>query len=340
MIKSKDKFLTAFSVIFLCVCAALTVVGTIFDTQISFALFSPQNKVSVGFEAFGQISHWIFWGPIFSVLFLTRHSLKEYFDIFSVFIPFIKPIKNTETKIYKVLDKTVNIFTAVLFFALCVIGWKKAVQNTVKHITDLNEAVYFAVCIVIAALSIFAFSKMKRETLQKLEYFAAAGLFVWIFLKIAENLKPLTHRVRFREMVAYSNGIVDEKGLSHGTYTHLSPVLQKEMAKGTDISAFTKWFRIGDDMGIYSKADSFPSGHVMNSTAIFLTYILFRLSDKCKKYAPLALVFSVLYVCIMALSRIIAGAHYLTDVVFAMIIGYCIFLCAYKLYNYSLKKLN
>jgi membrane-associated phospholipid phosphatase len=45
------------------------------------------------------------------------------------------------------------------------------------------------------------------------------------------------------------------------------------------------------------------------------------------------LLISFVYVALMGYSRMIAGAHYLTDVVGGAIIGYTLFLIVYKIYN-------
>lgn len=340
MNKSKNNFLTSFSVIFLAVCAALTVYGTFNDLAVSSFLFSPQSKFAIGFEAFGQCVLWLMWGPLFSVLFLTRHTLAKYTEIFSHFLPFIKPIKNETTKAYKTLNMILRIFTGILFFVLCVIGWKKPIQNILKHIFDISEIVYIVISVVVAAISILLFSKIDRNKLYKLEALAAAGLLLGICLRLTEKFKTVTHRIRFREMVAYSNGFLGENGMSHGSFSKLSPSLQSDMAKNADFSAFTRWYTIGDDMGKYSKADSFPSGHVMNSSAVFLSYLFFISNEKLKKAAPALLVFSSVYVSLMAIARIAAGAHYLTDVTFGLMIGYCVFLLSYKFYALIVKKEN
>jgi membrane-associated phospholipid phosphatase len=154
-----------------------------------------------------------------------------------------------------------------------------------------------------------------------------------IFYKIVESCKGITNRVRFREMVAATNGFYNDKGLSHGTLDGFSSRLTSDMKNGTDFSAFTPWFKKGDDMGVYSHADSFPSGHTTYSCTIFLSVLFCNAFDKLKKFAPAMLLISFVYVALMGYSRMIAGAHYLTDVVGGAIIGYTLFLIVYKIYN-------
>ena len=61
-----------------------------------------------------------------------------------------------------------------------------------------------------------------------------------------------------------------------------------------------------------SKYHAFPSGHVASSTAFFVALFLAR-----KKIGTPLLLIPIL----IALSRVVVGAHYLSDVIFAAILG-------------------
>ena len=52
-----------------------------------------------------------------------------------------------------------------------------------------------------------------------------------------------------------------------------------------------------------------------------------------KRSLSLIIISVFIYVGIVGFSRIIAGAHYLTDVAGACIIGYTLFLVVYTIYN-------
>lgn len=65
----------------------------------------------------------------------------------------------------------------------------------------------------------------------------------------------------------------------------------------------------------YNGYFSFPSGHTANAAVIFtLTYYLDLLSESKRRYKPLIYIALTLWVIILALSRVLVGAHYLSDV--------------------------
>lgn len=341
MTKKSKSTVIILSVVFYIFAAALMIIGTKNDLKIDMSLFNPENKFAISMEAFGQFVYWAMWGPLFSVLFVTAHGLNDCLDILGRILPFIKPVKNTDSKVFTVLDKLVLIVWRVAFFALADIGWKKLIENVLKQFVDLSQVVYFIICAVVSVISIFIFSRVDKKALNKLESLALAGIVLGICYKVVENCKGITHRIRFREMVAWSNGITEEKDgaiLSCGKISHLKSQLNSSMVDNTDFSAFTQWFKKGDDMGIYSHPDSFPSGHTTYSCTIFLSVLLCRAFDKLKSIAPIAFIVSFLYVILMGYSRMLAGAHYLTDVAGGAIVGYTLFLLVCGLYTLFNKK--
>lgn len=334
MSKASKRNLCIFSVIFYIAAIVLMIIGSKNDLAIDMALFNPQNKFSITLEAFGQFVYWGMWGPLATILFLTRHDLNECLDIIARVFPFVSTVKNTDSKAYKFFNFVVKFLSTVGFFALAVIGWKKLIENVLNKFFDLSQAVYFIICAVVAVLAILICSKIDKKILNKLEGLALAGVVLGICYKITEECKTITHRIRFREMVAASNGFFDaEDGLSFGKLDGLTTRLQSSMSEKTDFGAFTPWYQKGNDMGIYSHADSFPSGHTTYSCTLMLSYLFFSAFEKLKKLAPFALIVSFIFTVLMAYSRLVAGAHYLTDVVGGAIIGYTLFLIVTVLYN-------
>lgn len=316
-------------------------VGTVYDLQIGKAVFNPENTPARLAESFGQFVYWGMWGPAFTVILLRRHDLFGFLS----FAESRGKVSDGEAirakKSFRRMNTVFRVVYFVLFFVLSVVGWKKLVQNVIKNILynagreNLSEGVYFVISAVVAVVFLLIFKKcVSPDSIKKLEAAAVAGVVFGVICKCAEELKPLTERVRFREMVAYSNGFLNEDGMSEGRYSHLT----SSMAANTDFSAFTPWYKKGDAMGIYSRADSFPSGHTCYSCASFLPYILFNVFEKTKKAAPYMLILGVAYTAAMGFLRMVAGAHYLTDVAAAAIIGYTAFLVSNAVFNGITKK--
>lgn len=334
MEKKKSNAFLIFSVIFYAVMTGLMIFGTLNDLEIDKVLYHPDNSFTMFIERFGQFTYWGIWGVAFAVIFLCRRDLNGCLSVIGKVFPFVKTVENTNSKAYKIFDFIVKAVTTVGFFVLCGIGWKKLIENVIKNILaaagkdNLSQAVYFIISFVVAVISIILMSKIDKKTLKKLEALSLAGVLFGILIKIAEECKPISSRIRFREMIAYSNGFLNEEGLSEGKDSPLT----REMINGTDFSAFTPWYKKGDNMGIYNRADSFPSGHTLSSCAVFLSVLLCNTFEKLKKLAPFALCVSTVYVVIMAYTRLIMGAHYLTDVVGAAIIGYTAFVIVRSIY--------
>lgn len=341
MKKSRNKMLFVFSFVYYIIFIVLMIVGTFKDLQITVELFNPENLLARVFESFGSFVYWGIWGPAFTIIFLCRRDLNESLAVINKLVPAIRPVENTQSRGYRVFDFVLKAVTAVGFFVLAVVGWKKLIENILKNIllmlgkNDMSQAFYFIFCTVFTAIAVFVcYKTIDSQKLKKIESLALAGVLFGIFLKIIEECKSITNRVRVREMIAYSNGFLNEDGLSEGRYSPLT----SSMADTTDFSAFTQWYKKGDDMGIYNRADSFPSGHTNYASASFLIYLLCSAYEKLKKLAPSMLIIAFIYTAVTAFTRLVAGAHYLTDVAAAAIIGYTLFLIVYKIYFSFSKK--
>lgn len=338
MESKKQKGIFVFSIIFYLIAIGLMIAGSLYDLQIDKALFNPESKFAIGFETIGLFVYWGMWGPLFTVLFLTRHNLNECLDMLGRVFPFIKTVKDTQTKAYKFFNFVVQAIWTLGFFVLTDVGWKKLIENVLKNFVDLSQGAYFGICAAVSVISILIFSRIDKKTLNKLESLALAGVLFGILLKLVDIPKDIFHRVRFREMVAASNGIFNEKGLSQGALDGMHTSLNRGMMDGTDFSAFTNWYKIGDDRGIYAHPSSFPSGHTASSCTLFLSVLFCNAFDKLKKAAPFALAVSVIYVAVMGFSRMVAGAHYLTDVAGGAILAYTLFIIVLAVYNKFIDK--
>ena len=82
---------------------------------------------------------------------------------------------------------------------------------------------------------------------------------------------------------------------------------------GSDPEVFTPWYLPQGFNGYYS----FPSGHTANATVIFSSVFYLKfLPEKYKKYKPLIVTLLALWIVFVAFSRVLIGAHFLSDVLF------------------------
>ncbi len=82
---------------------------------------------------------------------------------------------------------------------------------------------------------------------------------------------------------------------------------------GSDPDVFTPWYLPQGFNGYYS----FPSGHTANATVILTVTLYFKfMSEKTKKWKPIIIVTLAVWLAAVALSRVLIGAHFLSDVLF------------------------
>ncbi len=158
-------------------------------------------------------------------------------------------------------------------------------------IADIGILAVIVAGILTAAIFLAVTLKMKRETVEK--YFITACrtvLAALLTLIIIWAFKLTWGRVRPRQLDG-------------------------------DLSRFTRWYLPQGFTGYFS----FPSGHTANATVIFsLTYYLEFLPERYKKAKGFIYAALVLWIALVAFSRVCVGAHYLSDVLFGMAITFAI----------------
>ena len=276
---------------------SIFIIGTFFDLEISktladleFGQYYSSNGFAVFFEIFGETPVYFLASLSFSVLsvyfFNKKNKIKYFMYAFLYYLSFIACF----VAFYKIFGYLIKIYDLVFSFKFLL----------------FQLCISFAITFYINLL----ITKLKKSTINKLQKFAIICLVsILITNVIAQGLKPIFSRLRYRAMM-YLNQ--------------------------TDFSGYTPWYIIKNNvLTDYHKAfnltsdifKSFPSGHTSAATSVLsvisLIY-LFKNIKHCNKI--LIIVLSVLYVLIVGIARIIMGAHFLTDVVFAMIIGYSSFL--------------
>ncbi|NCA67750.1 MAG: phosphatase PAP2 family protein [Clostridia bacterium] len=209
----------------------------------------------------------------------------------------------------------VIIFAGAVFFAYTRLLVKSS-WNTIKMILSV------AACFVGQIIFFHQFTKIWFDS-SIIYYLVAAGvsvpftlLLLWGITRIKEPaLKKLAVFALFSVIVcAISMSIVQ------GVKTVWGRARYREMFKVDDFSAFSKWFV---PYGFSTEGDhqSFPSGHTASAGAIMVIAALPEFFNILKKHEWLLFCAGLLVTLSVALSRIIVGAHFLSDVVMASVIS-------------------
>ena len=111
-----------------------------------------------------------------------------------------------------------------------------------------------------------------------------------------------------------------------------------ELLQAGDSSLFTQWYEPQGNTG----HDSFFSGHtILSGSALVLFYCFNTLKDKEKaNYQYTVLVVCILFMAVTAVSRIMLGMHFLTDVTFAGFLGILIFYIDYSIMPFVKKLID
>ena len=339
--------------IIFCICfyfiffAILMVTGTFYDLEIDKALFNYENKFGVLFGNWGM--HVMYIVPVLSLSMLISayHPIDEAFDIAGSIFPFFKALKKNKISHF-ICFVLLHIFYGFLCYRAFmesndelnrIMGgiWGYNLQDILTNAgwaKPIAIILWTVLRISLVAVLIFFFRKIDRKYKKVLEFMAVAALALYYGANVINDIKEHFNRVRFREMIAYSHGLINEDGwTSRG-----SSNLPREWVETTDFSAFTRWYKIGNDMGVYSEPTSFPSGH---TSAAAFSMLIAPLFSKCKslnKYFVPAFFAGFLYTFLMGISRLVRGAHYLTDTAAAAIIIFAMLLVIVLVMNFFERK--
>lgn len=149
------------------------------------------------------------------------------------------------------------------------------------------------------------FSDKHRDTLRQIAVLSIIIMFVQI--TAIEGMKYLCGRVRFRDLLAAGN-----------------------------YEAFTPWYKINGING----NKSFPSGHTAGAGMSYLMMAFPYLSEKWKKRKTLCFSIPLIYTSVVAFTRLVMGAHYLSDVAMGGVVSFTIVIIAFSLYEKKFFKAN
>ncbi len=185
-----------------------------------------------------------------------------------------------------------------LFFPLFSIsGFVFAAYVLCGEIWNANPPFFavLAIAVLLTAILFFLVNKIPKQRLIVYRKGVIAALFALLLLLLSvELLKNLFGRVRFRDMTE-------------------------------PFSQFTPWYIINGP----TSHKSFPSGHTANAAAV----LSLTLTAQKKRTRQWLWGLGICYTLVMAISRIIAGAHFASDVLAGGLIGIGCVLLSRKLFH-------
>lgn len=165
----------------------------------------------------------------------------------------------------------------------------------------LECLLYLLATLLIYAAVALLVQKLSRETLYTFMRISVVALWYLVTILVAILvIKTFWGRIRYRQM--------------------------------EDISQFVPWFIPQGITGF----NSFPSGHTSNATSVYLL-TMFAPLTKNKFLKALCWIAPIVWIIVMAVSRVIVGAHYASDVLFGAGISIALF---YLVKHIVLKKIR
>lgn len=300
--------------LFVVLFATLVAVASVFDYQVSQILTKNALKPGeyLADDIFGVVGEAIGTSPIYILLGVCTAILCWFF-----------------AKNFK--DKKWGIFLAVIFGLVGTVAWWYYIKDIMKYILEhaanevgaIGSVVYeyrhngavvacqVLVALTLQALTVLSVRPLKAETLKKLVWWVIAALAACVLANILIMIiKEPVGRMRFRAI----NSEVGQRLINAGLVKGYTPWY---ISNGQPDEAIINSF-IDAYPGAGDAFKSFPSGH---TCAAGMSYALIMLPDvvdfKHKKAGKIACwVTPIAITMLVAISRIVVGAHYMSDVTF------------------------
>ena len=190
-----------------------------------------------------------------------------------------------KTKLWKLIANFVGLAVTYVASIRIVGGIFESFYNS--ELSSLQTALLALSSLLVYVLLFLMFTKFKHENLVKLRDVSLIMMLVSAFSFVSvTGIKYVMGRARFR--------ILDEN------YSEFSNFLTMNFLRGLEGDGYR----------------SFPSGHTGSATCLLTSFLIpMKLCDK-KWIKYLVLGTSFVYAIVVALSRIMIGAHYASDVLF------------------------
>ncbi len=278
----------------LAIFVAVAVITAFFDLEINKALYAPQSLYGQFFAKLAELPTYLTAPVAGSIIFYQNFG------------------KNKKTRI-AIKIGSVAVVYAGYAVALYMWFWKNFISATVDY--KIVYVLFFAA--IMTALTVLAFHAVPEKDMKKLFWFAVFLVVVAVASNlIVQAMKLIWARQRFRTMTP-GNASCPENLLSvYPNYNY---------------DGFTPWYipnaliksdlRTADYMQLFKDVDhdafhSFPSGHTVAAGVSFSLIIIPDLFPKYKKIKPVFWMVPAVYTLIVAISRVVMAAHYLSDTLF------------------------
>jgi membrane-associated phospholipid phosphatase len=193
----------------------------------------------------------------------------------------------------KNINKALTVIWKIFFGTLCLAGFVFMTTKFGSHFlpkNDFRTPIEILVSIIFTVLSLVFGKRIPEKYISPLKKFSVFGVLAFAISGLGIDLiKSVWGRTRPRDML-----------------------------KIDDFSNFSPWYIPQGKTKNYS----FPSGHANQATLLFLITGLSEVFSSLKKYDVKLFILSWLFAFAVSLSRIIVGAHFLTDVTMGILITF------------------
>lgn len=244
----------------------------------------------------------------FGNFFETFGEVPMYLGALWVFASIIYVVKDRKSVIIRTV---IGVISGLLMIWTGYLTCKNCEKYMLRHgvITAGNESLELMIGTFLAAIVILILFHWKPDPKAIMQFAIVTALTLAISqVMIHIVLKSLFSRERFRA-IAYLSG---------------------------DFSQFTPWYQINHmtSLPVNAISDdfrSFPSGHTASAGTLYLCMLIpFYFKDKITKRSQmLCYIIPAVWTGLVAVSRIVVGAHYFSDVLFG---GTISFVCAWGIY--------
>jgi PAP2 superfamily. len=302
MVNKLKKVDLIFIISLLLVLITLFILGIFFDLKLSISVYNKTSVFGMIGASFGELPAWFM---------LSFTSVIVY-----------KVARLLENKSKRILC---YIFSVILLFVSCGLIYfsESVVYNGLSEF--LNGWIRLLISLLLT--SIFVFITFKVITVNDKYTLIRIGFIVLLTIAlqigIGTILKYIWSRPRFR-LIAFGSGEYDVYDLFRACYQP-----GRGLAGIVFANEKSEQFK------------SFPSGHTSSAACSLLFFFIPSLNTKLTKSIKariILIIFALIYTFAVAYSRIVYGAHYLTDVTFGFIITICSILLSILLEKKALFK--